>query len=169
MAGEFDIVGEDFVGEDYVGGQYEIVGAPPPRQAPMRRGSPVAGLPPGQRVMRSEDDIARRQIAPIPLTTIAAGATETVEFRPQRPIRIERIVLDGATVAGLFVTDVMIGAETQFVNNGAVPVSCFQPNAFGTSLRGNTAQPGISVTLRIYNSTNVSLTLGGAVIGTSLT
>ena len=69
----------------------------------------------------------------------------------------------------MFLTDLLIGAEPQFVNSGAVPVSAFQPTAFGTELRGNTAQPGITVTLRLQNTTGGAVTIGGAVIGSSLT
>lgn len=129
----------------------------------------MAGLVGNQRVVRDENSIARRQMAPMPLTTVGAGATVTVSFRPQRPIRAERLVLDGATVAGVFVTDFLIGAEPQFVNSGAVPVSVFSPTGFNMELRGNTAQPGIDVTLTFNNTTGAPVTLGGMLLGTSLT
>lgn len=159
FVGGYDIVGEE-VGGDDVGG-YDIVGGP--------RRPRMPGLPQGVRAISDKPDVGRRQIAPIPLTTIPANSTVNVEFRPQRPIRIERLIIDGATIAGLFVTDILIGAEPQFVNSGAVPASVFAPLAFGTDLRGNTAQPGISVTIAFQNTTGAPITFGGAVIGTSLT
>jgi hypothetical protein len=179
----YDIVGAedvggmyDIVGAEDVGGMYDIVGAPRrgqqrqpaqrhPAQRPRMPGNPSNGV----RVMTDSPDVMRRQISPIPLTTIAANTTVDVEFRPQRPLRIERLILDGTVVAGVFLTDLLIGAEPQFVNSGAVPVSAFQPTAFGTDLRGNTAQPGITVTLRLQNTTGGAVTIGGAVIGSSLT
>jgi hypothetical protein len=96
-------VGEDVSGlYDIVGGGYDIVGAPPARRGQQQRqparmpqrmpGNPSAGV----RVMSDSPDIMRRQISPIPLTTIAIGATVDIEFRPQRPLRIERLILDGA-------------------------------------------------------------------------
>jgi hypothetical protein len=135
------------------------------RQAPPR----MAGLVGAQRVVRDTNTIARRQMSPMPLTTVAAGATATVSFRPQRPIRAERLVLDGASIAGVFVTDFLIGADPQFVNSGAVPVSVFTPSGFNMELRGNTAQPGIDVTLTFQNTTGAAVTLGGMLLGTSLT
>ena len=135
------------------------------RQAPPR----MAGLVGAQRVVRDTASIARRQMAPMPLTTIGAGATATVSFRPQRPIRAERLVLDGAAVGGVFVTDFLIGADPQFVNSGAVPVSVFTPSGFNMELRGNTAQPGIDVTLTFNNTTGSPVTIGGMLLGTSLT
>jgi hypothetical protein len=157
--GGYDIVGADEVG-DYDVGAVDIVGAGKRR---------MPGLTRGERVMRDEGDVARRQVSPIPLTSIPAGATVLVAFRPQRPLRIERLILDGSVTAGVFLTDLLIGAEPQFVNAGAVPISTFAPTAFGTSLRGNTAQPGIEVTLSIQNTTAGTVVIGGAVIGTSLT
>lgn len=158
--GGYDIVGADEVG-DYDIGALDIVGAAAKRRMP--------GLSRGERVMRDEGDIARRQVSPIPLTNIPANSTVLVSFRPQRPLRIERLILDGSSTNGVFLTDLLIGAEPQFVNAGAVPVSAFAPTAFGTSLRGNTAQPGIEVVLSLQNTTGAQVTIGGAVIGTSLT
>ena len=189
VGGEYvgDDVGEDVSGlYDIVGAGYDIVGAPrrgqqqrQPARQPARMPARMPGNPSaGVRVMTDSPDIMRRQISPIPLTTIAIGATVDIEFRPQRPLRIERLILDGAFtgagapagLGGVFLTDLLIGAEPQFVNSGAVPVSAFAPTAFNTELRGNTAQPGITVTLRIQNtSTTNAVAIGGAVIGSSLT
>ena len=182
VGGEYvgDDVGEDVSGMyDIVGAGYDIVGAPParrgqqqrqPARQPARMPARMPGNPStGVRVMTDSPDVMRRQISPIPLTAIPANTTVDVEFRPQRPLRIERLILDGTTVAGIFLTDLLIGAEPQFVNSGAVPVSAFQPTAFGTDLRGNTAQPGITVTLRLQNTTGAPVTIGGSVIGSSLT
>lgn len=128
-----------------------------------------AGLPPGATIRKDQNSIARRQISPIPLTTIAAGATEVITWRPQRPIRVERLVVDASVANGVFITDFTVGAEPQFVNQGAVPTSAFAANAFGTELQGNTASPGIDITLVVRNTTGGAASVGGMVIGTSLT
>ena len=66
-----------------------------PARMPARMpGNPSLGV----RVMSDSPDVMRRQISPIPLTTIAANTTVDVEFRPQRPLRIERLILDGTVV-----------------------------------------------------------------------
>ena len=171
--GELDIVG---AGVDIVGADpYDIGAGPAQRAAAARRR--MMGATAGTRVARDEGDVMRRQIAPLPDTVIPAGATVQISFRPQRPIRIERLVIDGTvaaggSVGGVFLTDILIGAEPQLVNSGAIPVSVFAPTAFGTSLRGNTAQPGIEVTLTFRNGNagpGQDATIGGAVIGTSIT
>lgn len=177
VGGLTDIVGDE-MGADEMGAD-DVIGDEignrrrmqrrPARGMAAPRLSPLPGLTGSARVVDEVPQVGRRQIAPIPFTSVNPGQTIDVELRPQRPIRIERLVLDGAVVAGLFLQDILIGAEPQFVNAGSVPFSTFQPQAFGTDLRGNTAQPGIAVTLRVFNSTAGVLSFGGALIGTSLT
>lgn len=159
--GGLDIVG---YAEDHVGAA-EFVGAMPAAGA--------YGMA-GKRLVTSTPDVARRQVAPIPSQQIAAGATVTLTFRPQRPLRIERLVLDGFVnnqtgLGGIFVSEINVGAEPQFVNSGDAPISVFSPFSFGTALQGNTAVPGIDVSIQIRNTTGQPATIGGAVIGTSLT
>lgn len=165
-----DEMGADDIGDEI--GRRRRLPQRMPQRMPQPRGmrlAPLPGLTGQARIADEVPQVGRRQIAPIPFTTVNAGATVDVELRPQRPIRIERLVLDGANVAGLFLTDLLVGAEPQFVNAGAVPLSTFAPTAFGVELRGNTAQPGIAVVLRVNNTTAGNLSFGGALIGTSLT
>ena len=166
-----DIVGDDSeIGlEDIVGAVVAEVKKQAANGQRVRGMNRIQGLSGAQQLRNEGNSVARRQIAPIPLTTIAAGATATINFRPQRPIRAERLVLDGSAVGGVFLVDFLVGAEPQFVNSGAVPVSAFQPQAFGIDLKGNTAQPGIDVTLLIQNTTGAPVTIGGMLLGTSLT
>ena len=168
FVGGYDVVGTEDVGSAEMVAGYDLVGGPSQRRG-QQRSSPIAGMPMGSRVMADKPDVARRQISPIPITTVAAGASVSVEVRPQRPIRLERLIIDGATLAGLYITDLLIGADPQFVNAGGVPAGVFAPTAFGTDLRGNTAQPGITVTINFQNTTGAAITFGGAFIGTSLT
>lgn len=158
--GGLDIVG----GYDIVGYDAHIGAAP----------AKTYGMAPNARLAMSTPDVARRQVAPISSKQILAGQTVTLTFRPQRPLRIERLVLDGAAaggggLGGVFVQEILVGAEPQFVNTGDCPISTFSPFSFGTALQGNTAVPGIDISISVYNSTGATVTVGGAVIGTSLT
>lgn len=170
MGADDGVSGYDMVGEGEVGRRRQRM---PQRRGPARLPAALAarvpGLPEGARVVDDVPQIGRRQIAPIPQTTVPANGSVTVEFRPQRPIRVERLVIDGTSLTGIFLDDFLIGAEPQFVNSGSVPASTFAPTAFGVGLRGNTAQPGISVSLRFSNTTGQQQTIGGALLGTSLT
>lgn len=134
-----------------------------------RRPHEVPGMVGAQQLRSVGESIARRQISPVPLTSVPANSTANATFRPQRPLRAERLVLDGAALGGLFVTDFLIGADPQFVNSGAVPASSFSPQAFNMELRGNTADPGIDITITFHNTTGAAIVVGGMLLGTSLT
>ncbi len=194
ILGGYDIDGYDVGGTDIIGAMQ------PPHPAVVRAqqhkaaqhmaalrsmGYPapshqMPGLRGGEHVAVASPDIARRQIAPLgpaqPFTFAAATVQAiTFSFRPQRPFRIERLVLsatsNGADVTSLLtVTDFLVGAEPQFVNAGVCPGSMFAATAFGASLRGNTAEPGIDVTLLLSLNAGIGTYLvSGAIVGTSLT
>ncbi len=162
----------DIVGQYGEVGLADIVGEAVRNAVAKARGGGAPRLPGlvgNQKLMDDNASIARRQMAPMPLTTVPANSTVTVTIRPQRPIRAERLVLDGSQIAGIFVTDFLVGAEPQFVNSGAVPATVFSPTGFNMELRGNTAQPGIDITLVLQNTTGAGITIGGMLLGTSLT
>ena len=174
-----EYAGEEIGLTDIVGGGYgevglaDIVGEAVRGALAKARGGQGAPRMPGlvgnQKLLNDNASIARRQMAPMPLTMVPAKNTVTVTIRPQRPIRAERLVLDGQAINGLFVTDFLVGAEPQFVNSGAVPASVFSPSGFNMELRGNTAQPGIDITLVLQNTTGAPIVIGGMLLGTSLT
>lgn len=97
---------------------------------------------------------------------IAAGATVNFTVRPQRVMRVERIIIttdaNPLDVHGLEVTTVSVGVE-QMLNATAVgfPAAAFAPDAFGTALSGFTAVPGqeFTVTLRsnLAGATNATV------------
>jgi len=150
-AGDFEITGED------------IAAAPRGLTAPR-------GAPPG--VVR-EPPPRRRLSQTMPFNTLvlAAGATGVLTAQPQRPIRLERLFLDSPTAGGLSnfaVSNIVIGADQQFVNTGNAPAIMFSFNAVGANLRGTTANPGIVIAITVVNVSGAPATIGGAVIGTSL-
>lgn len=84
----------------------------------------------------------------------AAGTTVVLTQQPQRPIKVERVVIiaekDGAVAAGIeLVDDLKVGTQSQLASNGAVPASAFAPDAFDVELDGDVAVPGTNVTLEL--------------------
>jgi hypothetical protein len=130
---------------------------------------PVAGNPPGQMVLPAGGAglTARRQTLPITPQTIAPGATIDIAVRPQRPFRVERLVLV-VPAATFTLLDLRVGATPQFVAAGGIPAECFAPTAFGVSFRGDSAVPGVDVTLQIQNTTGAPAVIGGMIQGEAL-
>lgn len=183
----YDIVGEDMDTVSGVGEEPETAGdvgffAPQwlrglvparPGAAAVARATPVATAAPvapgAPAIMpRPVQGILRRQILPIPATPVGAGGTATITLQPQRAFRVERLVLSSTVKPSqIVVSDISVGAERQFVSAGDVPLEAFAPDAIGTGLRGDTAQPGTTVTLTLRNIGAAAETISGAFFGTS--
>lgn len=100
-----------------------------------------------------EGRVMRHQIAPMPVTLVPKGKEALITLTPQRGFRVERLVLvsDAAATSKCVVNSINVGATPQFVSDGSVPLPVFAFNAIQTSMRGDTATPGITITLRIQN------------------
>lgn len=145
-------------GDDSLEGEFDIVGAAG------RRGTRRARLPSGQSAR------AYQWILGFPSTgSVAAGATVTVTARPQRPFRVERLVIP-ATAATFVLSQFVVGADSQLVNlGGEVDASVFGPTAVGIMLSGSSATSAMDISLTLTNITAGALTLRGiALIGTAL-
>jgi hypothetical protein len=172
----YDIVGEDLVMGDEIGAsEYDIVGADEigaTRRRLSKAGLARARFSAGQPMARPQgmgDATLRRQVLPLPSSgSIAAGGTATVNAQPQRPFRVERLVVP-AGLAGLLITDIKVGQESQFVAPGEIDCSLFVADSVGIQLKGTTSGPGILVTVSLRNSTAGALTfLGCAIVGYAL-
>lgn len=185
----YDIVGED---------QFDIVGEEPESTdvsgevgfGPFRFGGPIASLARGFRapmaparpvtgavatpsgatvIQRAPTGVTRRQILPIPATSVAGGGQATITLQPQRHFRVERLVLaSNAAPSAVVVSDISVGAEREFLGAGDVPIAAFAADAVGTGLRGNTASPGVTVSITLRNLGTGAEQISGAFFGTSL-
>jgi len=159
---------DDEMGYDDIVGDDDYVGATRPRALARR----PPGLKPDQNIRTGRQGVARRQISPMPLTTIAAGATVAIVWQPQRIIRLERLVLaivGAGSLGDLLVGQIKVGAENQLVNDGSVTALMFAFDSFATSFAGNTAQPSTQITVSITNASAGALVVSGGFIGTSIT
>lgn len=132
--------------------------------------APVQQLPPRPMVQQQAGPSElRRQVLPVGNQTVAAGATVTFQAIPQRPFRAERLVITHAGTPGdILVNDVRVGATPQFVAAGSVAAEVFQATAVGSSLRGDTAQPGITVSVQVQNTSAGPLAVNASIIGEAL-
>lgn len=145
-------------GDDSIEGEFDIVGAT------RRRGVRRAQLPSGQPAR------AYQWVLGFPSTgSVAAAGSVTITARPQRPFRVERLVIP-ASAAQWVVTQFVVGADSQLVNlGGEVDASTFSPTAVGIMLSGSSATSAMDISITLTNVTAGALTLRGiALIGTAL-
>jgi hypothetical protein len=175
FAGDYQIVGDDndstladiFSGEGYYGADGQWYGADP-RRRPAPRG-PGAPVKQGMRVTDQQLHIVKQQIMPLPIVTFLAGQTLNVEATPQRPIRVERLVVPSWLARYFDIFQINVGQEQQYVNTGAVNATVFSEVAVGVRLRGDTANVGNKVTLNCQNIDTGTRDFRGTVFGTTLT
>lgn len=98
-------------------------------------------------------------------TTVAAGASAVITAQPQVPFRIDRLVVP-SDIAGLFtIDDLKVGKNSNFAATGSVPARIFQENGVGVTLKGDTAQVSMLVTINVTNISGGAATFRAAVIG----
>lgn len=194
--GRYEIVsGPDIIGEDeYAGGyddveghQYDVGASPayvPSRRQPPRpmyhpqqrmMPKPLATGPGGTKLMgKTQHDNLRRQIAPLPITVLSAStgttALQTISVQVQRVFRVERVNFNSSlnALSQTVITQINVGQDPQFVNSGAVPISAFFATSFGLTLRGNTAYPGLTITISVQNLGPSEDTITGMIVGEAI-
>ena len=154
-----DALDEIFSGDAIVG--TEIVGADNRRR--------LLGQPQrGPQVVKTTRKVLYRQLLPIPATSVATTVTATITMKPQRLMRVERLIIDAVTAPDFDIQSLNIGQENQYVAAGLVPAGIFVPDAVGVTLRGSTASVGTEIVMQVTNNNASTKTFKGAFIGTVL-
>lgn len=146
-----------------------------------RRGGPGAAAALRQRMMAAK--LAQQSVVvrdrppmkareyPLPITSPAAvppGLGATITINPQVPFRVERLTFS-SDIAGSFTLDnFQVGKNPQFAAAGSLPCRVLQENAVGVRFRGDTAVPGITVTLQVTNISGGAAFLRGMIVGTAI-
>lgn len=161
-----DIVGyeDDESGYDDESGALDIIGYDVVGATRGKRRRRIPGLQ-NRQVIRTQPRGLERLVCPFPSLSLATTVSGTVTATPQRPMRIERVVMSGT---GLIVTDIKVGAESQFVASGNAPIEAFGPTATDTFLKGATATPGMTIAVSLTNPTGATVVFYGVMFGPSL-
>jgi hypothetical protein len=154
-----DELDEIFSGDDIVG--QEIVGADNKRKL---YGQPQRG----PRVVQTRANTLYRQLLPVPVTNVGIGATVAITMKPQRIMRVERLIVDAVVAPDFDIVSLNIGQENQYVANGVIPAGIFVPDAVGITLRGSTAGVGTEIVMEVKNNNAAAKNFKGAFIGTVL-
>jgi len=175
VLGDMDVIGDDDEG-------FSVLGAAPRRSA-MRRGGHVSVPTPRWMNATTSQGVSRPQeemdFLPFTPVTIAAAATNgTLNARPQRPFRGERLILGATNItagtANLTATinpAIYVGAVQIGSAQGGTPFSAFAADAFGVRLSMPAAGQGtdiniFSVLTTVAPSGGVALT--GVIIGRAM-
>lgn len=181
LVGADEIVGADALDDDddmEVGGDYELVGADDddvegllgayPRRRRRRRRLRKAHA--GQLAVRkAEPNAAQEMVLGIQsASTVAAGASEVITFRPQVLFRGTRLIIPDAIAPFFTIDDIKIGNQSQFAASGAVPAAAFgeSVNSSGRpNLVMKTAQVSQDIVMTITNRSGAAAQFRAALFG----
>lgn len=154
-----------------------MVMAPRPMQRPAPRPVMQAPCRPANAIAL-RNAVAVRNVAPtvrrdwpLPLDSgisVPNGQTFTITIRPQMTFRVERLVIESDHAGDFLIQDVKVGNRSQFGAAGSIPARIFQENANGVRLRGDTAQPGIDISVTVFNKGGSDQRFSGAIIGAAV-
>ena len=111
---------------------------------------------------------SRTLTLPFPETVINPGVSADVQVLPQTLFRCERFVIPSDNAGSIVVEDIRIGTVSQFSAGGPVPGRCFSEVAVGVGTLYDTAEPGITIVVRIRNISGNQITFRAAMFGRSV-
>jgi hypothetical protein len=121
---------------------------------PHPRGAPVAYSRSDQPTVVEEHPTHTREF-PIGFTAanpIPANTTQQVEVKPQVLFRGERLAVPNSIVLNFQVADIKVGKDSQLASPGNMPAECFSNVSVGVRMQLDTAEPGITITLFMFNT-----------------
>jgi hypothetical protein len=151
----------EFTGADAYGRPY-IVGAaagdtvPAPVQPDHQRGVPVAYVRADTPQVIEKHPKDPREF-PIGFQTaigvpVPANTTVGIEQKPQVLFRGERLAVPNSIVLNFDVNDIKVGKDSQLASPGNMPSECFSNLSVGVRMQLDTAEPGITITLSMFNN-----------------
>ena len=104
------------------------------------------------RVVREEPKNQRQFPIGFELANIAPGDEEDIEVKPQVLFRGERLAVPNSIVLNFDVNDIKVGKDSQLASPGNMPSECFSNLSVGVRMQLDTAEPGITLTLSMFNN-----------------
>jgi hypothetical protein len=144
--GDDEIMGGDAVGYDYS----EIFGGDDGASPALVRQVADARNAGGVHVGKRNPSVFREQTLPF-YRSYSISESFTIELRPQRMFRPERLTFASFTAQYFLLTNVDIAQEPQFVANGSTLAQLFSEVAVGMRLKGKTANLGAVISIGLTN------------------
>jgi hypothetical protein len=83
---------------------------------------------------------------------VPANTTVGIEQKPQVLFRGERLAVPNSLVLNFDVNDIKVGKDSQLASPGNMPSECFSNLSVGVRMQLDTAEPGITLTLSMFNN-----------------
>lgn len=101
-----------------------------------------------------------------PSVKIEAGHTALLTFAAQVPFRPVTIIIPAHLQAGILVSDIKVGKNSQLITPGAIPAAAFAlTNGTPIALRMDTARPGMPITISIANTRDTPVEFEATLVG----
>lgn len=151
--GQPTVVGHDQYGRPMIVGADAPAAAVAPAISPAQ---PVAYVRSGEGPQVIEEHpkhprefpIGFQQVAP----PIPGNTTQGIEQKPQVLFRGERLAVPNTIVINFDVNDIKVGKDSQLASPGNMPSECFSNLSVGVRMQLDTAEPGITITLSMFNT-----------------
>jgi hypothetical protein len=84
--------------------------------------------------------------------SVPKNSTVGIETKPQVLFRGERLAIPQSIVVNFDVNDIKVGKDSQLAAPGNLPGECFSNLSIGVRMQLDTAEPGITITLSMFNN-----------------
>lgn len=115
--------------------------------------------------MKKKSQWKGRKILPIEAASVAAGATETFQVRPNHTFKAQRLVLATAVAAGFTIQNIVIRGQSQLEATGTVPGEIFSATAADVNFVFDMCPPNSTIDLQVTNTTAGALDFTGSFLG----
>jgi hypothetical protein len=102
------------------------------------------------------------------LDDVAAGDERDIEVKPQVLFRGERLAIAQSIARYFDVLDIKVGKDSQLAATGALTGEAFETRAVGVRMELDTAEPGITIVLRVKNTDTAAHDFKAVLYGTVL-
>lgn len=173
LGSDFAAIGEDWEDElnDLFAGEEEIIsgGKAGKLAALARRMKAIRSVDPKAVIVKSQQARRRRVLdLGLPVTTIAAGATQVIEVKPQRVFRAEDLTIPDAVAQACELVSAQVGQNSQLAGGSPVALDAYSNLcAHRSGFLWDTANPGILIQLQVRNYSAGSVDFRGSLKGTS--
>jgi hypothetical protein len=117
-------------------------------------------------------EIPPREVREFPMPASSQVAVPPGSFLvnvfPQNPFKVKRLVVVSSVAPSFTIEDIKVGTSSQLVAAGSLPAQAFTELAVAIPLVGDTATPGIQISLQITNITGAATFFRALMIGTAL-